>query len=614
MKKRHVVLLLFFTLAFYMDGASIIISKSITNITITNNKMQKDISFELVVNDRSAEKYTNIKIECSNLQKVSKIKAWIEDLNGKEIKRLSDSEIKTHSSIRDFSLYEDNMVKEFTLKHNIYPYVLKYSYMETEEQFLYIEYWTPAISQEVPAYASELTIKAPVDYLIHYKSAGVSDFKIDTVNNQCTYHWKASYSPLPEPETFSLNPNQLLPYVKIVPEKFIFKYPGSFSSWQSYGDWQYNAIRNLQKLPSNEIKTIKELVSNKTDSIEMLRTLYHYLEDQTRYVNVTIETGGMIPYPADYVAKNKYGDCKALSNYFLSILKYMGFKAIYTNVYAGENNIPIDKSFPSQQSNHIILCVPLKNDTVWLDCTSDGPFNYLGTFSQGRDAFLIQEGKSHFTRTPALRPVDVCEKRLIKIKQADNQPASIEFSNTYKGEKFELLRSLINADNTSDQNIYIRNNLISEGGFDPENYKINKGNRDSTSIGLEYNATTSTIFMRYGNDLILKTIPIQIPHLEKPALRKYDLEINIPINRIDSQTYLLSDVYKFSVIPVNQDIRSEYGHYSLRWIQTGKSLLVIKNLVLLTGKYPLKKYGNLYDFISKIIHYEDNSAVEIIKN
>ena len=146
-----------------------------------------------------------------------------------------------------------------------------------------------------------------------------------------------------------------------------------------------------------------------TNKQEQIKILYHYLQDETRYVNISIKTGGLKPFPAAFVTEKKYGDCKALTNYMKAMLSHIGITSYYSKIFAADAVKNIDKSFPSQQFNHVILCVPFEKDTIWLDCTSKGPFNYLGTFTQNRDAYIIKKNSSFFAKTPVLKFKDVLD-------------------------------------------------------------------------------------------------------------------------------------------------------------------------------------------------------------
>ena len=86
-----------------------------------------------------------------------------------------------------------------------------------------------------------------------------------------------------------------------------------------------------------------------------------------------------------------------------SALATVGIESYYTLIYGDSKPIKIDQRIPSQQFNHVILCVPLEQDTVWLENTSSSsPFNYLGVFTQNRKGLLVNGDKSELVNTPAL--------------------------------------------------------------------------------------------------------------------------------------------------------------------------------------------------------------------
>lgn len=365
-----------------------------TRIEVNRRSLTSNFYYEIKINNRAGDIYTKIKIPFSNLTRVSNIEACIKDADGRVIRKIKKGDIAEKSSISYFSFYEDNMIKEFSLRHNSYPYTIVYSYQLKQNEFINIDYWIPIISENIPTLTASLVVTTPSDYKISFKDQFVDDPVIDTANSKIRYQWKASYKEIPGNEKFSPPLVNYLPAVKIIPVEFSFEKEGSFRDWISFGNWQHELLQGLNELPLNEKNRIRSLIEDTEDKREKIKILYHYLQDETRYINVTIETGGLKPYNAAYVARNKYGDCKALTNYFKSVLDFIGIPAYYTKVYAGSPIIDVARDFPSQQSNHIILYIPLEDEDIWLDCTSDGAFNYLGTFTQNRDALIVEKDKA----------------------------------------------------------------------------------------------------------------------------------------------------------------------------------------------------------------------------
>ncbi len=584
----------------------------VTDITIKNDKLIKTFYYELRINNRLGEKYSKVSIPYTKTNKISKIEAYIKDRNQVIIKKLKKNEISERSAISDFSLYEDDYVKEFTLKHNIYPYTLVYSYQITQDEFLFIDYWMPVLDNTIPTYKATLNVFTPLGYKILYSNHLVNPPETDTVDEQVKYTWKTSYTDIVKPEVYSPPIYNFLPLVTIVPQNFKYEINGSFKSWTDYGNWQNKLLQGLNELPDDEKNKILALIKNIDDSTEKIKVLYHYLQDDTRYVNIKIETGGLKPYPASYVSKNKYGDCKALTNYFQSVLDFIGIKAYYTKVYAGNPIKKINKNFPSQQFNHIILFIPLPSDTIWLDCTSDYAFNYLGTFTQNRDAFVVDKNNSRFVRTPPLSCPEVRETRIIEILYDPQQDAIVKFHNTYKGEFYEMLLGLENSFSESEETRILKNYIV-ENGFELLDYKISKSNRDSSDVELSYEAGSGNIFKKYGNELLVKNIPFSLPQFEKPENRKLPVQIDYPVCKTDTLVYQTPYGYKLQDIPGSKTFSNDFGQYSLLFSKQNRTITVVKSMLIKPGYYPLSEYNDFYKFVNKIYSIENRTYLTLTK-
>lgn len=603
------ILFLFVAARGYSQIPEAILTTQHTSASVKNEKVTILRSYEILINNRDGDKYAKVSIPYSKLNKVSNVEAFIKDIHGTIIKKLKANEIIERSEIQDFSLYEDSYVKEFTLLHNVHPYTICYQYEEQQSSFLYIDDWTPVINREIPTLNATLSLEVPKHYKINYYSQHIDSLKTDTLDNTIKYTWRTKYITLPEPEIYSPDIINYYPTVLIVPEKFNYDKAGSFKTWREYGNWQYSLLIGLNELPESEKMKINSLISGVTDKKEMVRILYHYLQDETRYVNVTIETGGMKPYSAGYVAVNKYGDCKALSNYFKAILNYVGIYAIYAKVHAGDIVREVNLQFPSQQFNHVILCVPLQSsDSLWLDCTSNGPFNHLGTFTQNRKAFLVENNNSHFTNTPKLSKGSVLISKYIKINKDSTNKLIYKFSNTYKGEYFEAFLDVSKSFDESSKSKVVVNHLV-EKGFAINDYIIKSFHRDSDYISLNYSATNERLFQSYGSEQLIKVIPFSLPYFKSSKERKFPLQLNYPINNLDTLEYDIPTGYSISSIPKNVSFNTMYGGYDAKFERKDHQIQVVKNFYINSGNYPLNQYTEFYEFIKKIIDIESNCYI-----
>src|SRR5262249_15482735 len=112
------------------------------------------------------------------------------------------------------------------------------------------------------------------------------------------------------------------------PTKFEYAgYEGDMSTWQSYGKWEASLMVGRDELPESTRQKVMELTKNLKTTEEKTKALYEYVQGKTRYVSISLGIGGLQPFPASVVDQVGYGDCKALSNYTVSLLKIAGIRA-----------------------------------------------------------------------------------------------------------------------------------------------------------------------------------------------------------------------------------------------------------------------------------------------
>ena len=601
---RWLIICIFSPLFSFSQPFDAALIKQETHITISNNaRLKKDIHYEVQINNRAGEKYSTIALPYSKLYKLSKIKAFIKDPEGKIVKKLKKSEITVKSSFADYSFYEDHFIKEFTLKHNSYPYTIVYSYQVKQNEFLLIDKWMPLINKEVPTYSAELKLSVPVDYEISYVTNHIKSHEIDTLKNSVTYQWNTHYTNILSRNVCSPPISDFLPSLIITPHEYNYEIEGSFKDWTSYGNWQFTILKDLKELPDNEKNKIRSLIRNSKNDKEKIRILYHYLQDETRYINITIETGGLKPYSANYVSNNKFGDCKALTNYFQSVLEFIGIDAYYAKVHAGNPIRKINKNVPFQQFNHVILYIPLDQESIWLDCTSDGPFNYIGSFTQNRDALVICQDSSYFLKTPALYPSDVLDSRRIYAHYNSNT-ADVIFKNSYRGASYENLIHLEKNYNESEKTKIIREYFL-EDGLELVDYSISQKHRDSAVIEINYDIRSNHVYNHYGNDIMLQNFAFSLPHFEDPANRQLPVQIDYPVNKKDTLIYKIPPGYKLSENFHESSINGKYGYYKYKVLKKKDQIMVFKSLLIKAGYIPVSEYEKFYNFYKQVFNFEN---------
>jgi hypothetical protein len=568
----------------------------------------------LQINNRLGDEFTNVEIFYSKGDDVRIDEAQIETIYGKVIRKLKKKQITERSAISSSSLYEDDFVKEFSLQHTQYPYRIRYSYEIEYSQFMHVANWNPVIDLDVPTRAASLWIEVPKGYEIKISQNKVAEPDILSNGNTSIYKWNSAYTSQVKYEAYATPVLENIPRVQVVPKKFHLGVPGSFESWESFGNWHYRLIQGLNTLSEKDRQMVQDLVTSTSDTMQIIKQLYHYLQDNTRYINVKIDIGGLKPYPAEYVSTNGYGDCKALSNYLKALLECAGIKSYYTKVYAGTKPLQVNPEFPSQQFNHIILMVPVNNDSVWLECTSDVvPFGYLGTFTQNRSVLPVDKEGSKLIQTPMLsfeQVHSVC-KYNFDMRLLNTPTLSMHY--VLRGKDFENLENFRVNYNNKDKDKILRE-ILPLTSFKLNDWKLQRTNHDKAQVDLKAQIQLTRYVREYGNSIVFDVIPSRIPVFEKPDKRTLPVWINYPIFQTDSITFRAPSDYSLEAKPVDVHINNKYGTYKIEYIHKDTEILVIRKFKLNPAKYSLEEYPEFYHFLDRVYQSEKQKSIMLTRN
>lgn len=553
------------------------------------------VEVELLVNNHQGESYGIVMIPYAKSDQVSDISARIEDNSGEIVSVLKKSEILDRNEVDDV-LYTDYLLKAFYLNYGSYPYKLIYSYTVSERNYYSIAGWSPVLDDEIPTRKASLTLTVPKDFEYKLHNHRVDSFNVDSSGKNIVLKWNSSYLKPIKDEIFS-RPESEFPHILILPEKFKTKYEGSWSSWIDFGNWVCDLNEGRSILTAQEQAKVTAMISGITDKKEIIRILYYYLQDNTRYINVRIGLGGFQPYPAEYVCKNKYGDCKALSMYMKALLEFAGIKSYYTLINASDPPLDFYFDFPSSQFNHVIVTVPLDNDTIWLENTNKHiPCGYLGSSTCNRPAFLIDRNNSKLVMTPSFTSQSVLnqEKQIYNLKL--NGSSDLTLTSAFRGESFEILNAYNGEASDKQFDEFIRKNMWFDN-YEVKEWHINKAGRDQSKIELKAKLSINKILNPLGSDYFFSLSSAGIPAFTNPSNRTLPVVIANPVHHIDTLVYNLPEGYTLKNQYEPVEISSPYGSYKLKITADARSITAIREVELYACNLNLDRYPEFYKFI-----------------
>jgi tetratricopeptide (TPR) repeat protein/transglutaminase-like putative cysteine protease len=178
----------------------------------------------------------------------------------------------------------------------------------------------------------------------------------------------------------------------------------TFPSWDAVGQW-YAGLQKDRVIPDAEVKErALELTRDKKTEMDKFQALYDYVARNFRYVSLSLGLSRYQPHAASEVFANQYGDCKDKHTLLAAMLSAIGVKAEPALMNSSRK---IDPDVPSpSQFDHVITAVPMNNELIWVDTTTEvAPFRLLSANLRDKKALLMPvSGVAKLVETPAVPP------------------------------------------------------------------------------------------------------------------------------------------------------------------------------------------------------------------
>ncbi|NII82489.1 DUF3857 domain-containing transglutaminase family protein [Pedobacter sp. SG908] len=536
---------------------------------------------------------------------IKSIKGEVYNSVGKLINKFSQNDFADVSAADGFSLFVDSRVKHYLPSVNQYPYTLVYNYEIRNKQNLIIPDWNPKPADDVSVEKSTYTfICKPTDQVRiksqNYKGAP----EVLTDEKQKKTIWKVDNILAVRTEPYSPAHQTYATNIQIAPQEFYYyNHKGNYTNWQELGKWIYDDLLAERKaLPTSTIEMVKDLVKNEKTDKEKARKIYQYLQDKTRYISVQIGIGGFQPIAASEVDRLGYGDCKALVNYMQSLLSAANIDSYYCVVSAGSEKKSMDPKYASMvQGNHIILCMPLKGDTTWLECTSQKiPFGFLSDFTDDRLVLACTADGGKLLHTPKLTTAENLQIRKANLTLQLDGSVSGKMNTVYAGSQYENQEFLIGKSITEQHKLlketYNIDNINFEAVSFAQKKDINPKLIEDITVNIRNYAPVN------GNKMFLQlnafNVKRSIPEIKNRTLPVY---INRGYTDEDTIIYTLPDnVNSELIIGQNKTFKSVFGEYTCKASLEGNKLTYHRKFVLNDGTFPAEQYSEFSKFINDV--------------
>ena len=572
--------------------------------------------YAITILKESGDDYTKYANLYDKFDKLTEATARLYDANGKLIKTVKKREMDDFAYEDRISLINDSRIKRFQFFNKSYPFTVEFEEEEEFDGVFHLPFWRPVRGDHFSVQQSNFFVETPLSFKLHFKLlSNTPQPNVSQKGNTSIYQWEVKNFLSLEYEPLQADIINYTPGVYIAPSDFeIGGYKGNMDSWNNLGKFINELNKGRDVLPDNIKKEVHRLTDNISSVDEKIKILYNYMQQNTHYILVTLGMGGWQPFDANYVAQNKYGDCKALSNYMVSLLKEANIKAKYVLVTAGAGMRGLWPDFPAPYFNHAIMCVPNGKDTTWLECTNQTmSTGFMGDFTDDRDALLIDDDGGHVVHTPIYKAKDNLESRKVNASIDEEGNLVADIFTKHSGIQQELQHSLMYNANKEEREKYLNRTLnlptYKIEGFD---YKEQKG---KIPVIDEYIKISSPNYASVSG----KRMFVQ-PNLFNKASkhtadkeRKFDVQIKFSYIDVDSIDIRIPADFKVESMPKGEYIKNQFGEYKITYQFDGSTIHLVRLHEQDANNFPASEYNNLVSFYDAM-YKADRAKIVFVKN
>ena len=573
--------------------------------------------YALTILNAAGDRYSNFVVPYDRFLDIRDISGTLYDASGKQLKKVKNKDIQDRSGVDDISLMDDNRLKVHDFYYKNYPYTVEYEVEIKYNGTMFYPEWFPQSREYLSVEQSSYTFTCPEEYDFRFKGYQLAqDPVVKKEKGVKSYKWEVKALPAIVREPYAPGMRHISPLLLLGPTSFEMQnYKGNMATWQDLGRFIYTLKEGRDKLPENVKEKVQQLIAGKTEPYEKVKVLYEYLQANTRYISIQLGIGGWQPFDAKYVAEKKYGDCKALTNYMYALLKEAGIPSLYATISAGAYREDIFTDFPSSQFNHVVLCVPVANDTLWLECTSQfEACGYMGSFTGNRHALVVDETGGRLVTTPVYGVNDNRQIRTIRAKLEPDGTVEMDVKTRYTGTQQERIKSLINQFTKEKVKEYLDAEL-DFSTYEVNDFRYQEIKQRIPEIDEELKVQVRNYASATGRRLfILPNIMTRDGRkLTADSVRKYPVNIPAAYTDIDSISIELPAGYKVEAIPKPTSLSGRFGEYFSEVKVEGNQMKYYRKIVNNPGRFPAESYQELVDF-QAAVYKADRNRVVLIKD
>jgi tetratricopeptide (TPR) repeat protein len=454
----------------------------------------------------------------------------------------------------------------------------------------------------------ELTVNIPAASKVKLKTEPGYDATIKEENGRRIYSWKKAKltrdadedekarekaEAADEEEAEEKDPEEIRPHVQLT----------TFQSWAEVGQW-YAALQRDRVVPDEKIKIkAEEIIKGRTTEKEKITALYEYVAKNFRYVSLSLGQGRYQPHAAPDVMSNQYGDCKDKHTLLASMLAATGRRA-YPVLINSSRKLDVDIPSPGQ-FDHVISAIPIGEETLWADTTSEiAPAGLLSPRLRNKKALMVPiSGPARLETTPAEPPFLSSEMVTMEGTVDDLGKVTARGKLVLHGDSEMYMRYMFRRTPKSDwKNLGFY--LGMAGGLSGEvtDIKATDPANLETPFEVEFNVSRKD-FLDWSTKKL--KVPLPFPPFSlnnfygRTSKSKKPLEIGPPIDVSYSLKLTIPAKYQ-TRLPLPLKVARDYGEYAANYKLEGQTLVAERTLRMRQRELPAERLQDYQAFVAAV--------------
>lgn len=449
-----------------------------------------------------------------------------------------------------------------------------------------------------PVRAEELIVLAEPgrDYRVQAGNGAPAAAPTTLADGTLQYRWRMQDLPRDVPELRRPARREHEPIVRMT----------TYRDWDQFAGWWWNLIKPQLEVTPAMRATVAKLCEGRATTEAKIAAIYHFVTTDVRYEAWEFGVHGYKPYSTAVIHDRRHGDCKDKALLLSALLGEIGVPCHPVLIFADPLRTADDLTLAMvQQFNHCIAWLPphdgrpgrfLDGTAVW------HPTDTLPEMDQGAAVLVVDRGRAELRTVPTTTPAANRSQVDYVVELAPAGTAQLRLDERPLGNAAVGLREMLATEPARRREVIERRLVRSFGKAEVQRAEDDAATDPEAPPTLRVEATLAEIGQRNGATWQLPSCPESgdLMALAADTERHRPLLLGPPRGDVRTLRYRLPAGWRPAELPPPVQQETAFGAFSMRWQRDGDSVLVVRELQLLTPRIAVADHAAFRDFATAV--------------